>query len=197
MSATDARPCPSCGSADTEAFADESGRCRNCGRAFRGSTPIGAMIQGEKVEVRHGIKARERVKAGMLGFAGGLLGWAGVPAVFALGAILHGRSGEDYIATVSNTPAGALVCGGVIFLAFGGVYAMWAGASVWQGFPERALHLIIAGAIIAAAGAVAGGALAGSVGIAGGVLALVGGILAWREARARKAAETAPATAGT
>src|SRR3972149_3332069 len=145
------RPCPFCGSADTKVFPDDSGRCRNCGRAIRGSTPIGAMIQGEQVEIKRAALVRERIRFGLLGVVGGITAFVGIPSAFLIGASVSRMSTGDYVARVINTPAGALACGGVSFLILGGLYAMWAGYLVWKGLPERWGHLVAAGAITAGA----------------------------------------------
>jgi len=190
------RPCPFCGSPDTQAFPDGSGRCRACGRAFRGATPVGAMIQGEQVEAKRAAVVQERVRFGILGVVGGVVAFAGIPAAFVIGAAFSRASTGDYVARVINTPAGAAVCGGVSFLVIGGLYAIWAGYLVWRGVPERALHLIGAGILTTVASLLAGQGLAGIVGAIGGILALVGGVLAWRVARA-KAAESALTATGS
>src|SRR2546428_3925796 len=145
MAAPEPRPCPYCGSADTQAFPDGSGRCRNCGRSFRGSTPVGGMIQGERmVTERRVARARDPVKVGVIGLLGGLLGWVAIPVVFVLGSVLHQQSLDAYVAAVFNVPSGAVVCAGLTLLALGGLYGMWAGFHVWRGYPERGIHLIIA-----------------------------------------------------
>jgi len=73
---------------------------------------------------------------------------------------------------------------------------MWAGFHVWRGYPERGIHLLIAGVLVVVASVLAGQGLAGIIGIVGGLLALLVGVLAWRVARARAEEESATA-AGT
>ena len=183
MAEPEARPCPFCGSADTQAFADGSGVCRSCGRASRGGAPVGALLQGEAT--RKAAVVREKVGAGRLGVVGALLGFAGVPGIFLLGAALRGRSVGEWTATVFNSPTGALSCGGASLLVIFSVYAMWAGLFVGRGYPEKGTHLLVAGVLMAVASALGGLGLAGSVGIAAGALVVLGGVLAWRIARAQ------------
>src|SRR6266581_9389335 len=117
MAAPELRPCPYCGSADTQAFPDGSGRCRNCGRSFRGAAPVGLMIQGERVAAGKRVaQAREPVKVGVIGLLGGLLGWVAIPVVFVLGSVLHQQSLDEYVAAVFNVPSGAAVCAGLTLL---------------------------------------------------------------------------------
>ena len=189
------RACPFCGSADTHLYADGSGACANCGRAFRGTAPVGRLLAGEQVARRTGAR-REKVRVGVLGVLGGLVGLAGVPAVFLVGAAIHGQSVATWTATVFNQPNGALACGGASLLVVFSVYAMWAGFVVWRGFAEKTVHLILAGALTAFASALAGQGLAGIVGILAGALALVGGLLAWLGARAKEE-DAGPETAAT
>src|SRR2546427_1979026 len=174
MADPDARPCPFCGSTDTQSFADGSGLCRTCGRASRGNAPPGGLFQGERA-ARKAAVVREKVAAGRLGVVGALVGFAGVPGIFLLGAALHGRSAGDWVATVFNSPTGALACGGASLLVVFSVYAVWAGLFVWRGYPEKGTHLFISGTLMVVASALGGLGLAGSVGIAGGALVLVGG----------------------
>lgn len=169
---------------DTKSFEDGSGHCLACDRSFRGDTPIGAMVQGEEVEAGpRKVVEREKLRVGMLGVIGGVLGYLAVPSVFLVGAVLGTTGVEQYTADVFNRPEGALVCGGLVFLVMFGWYATWAGFHVWRGFPERGKHLVAAGALLAVSGVLAGQGVPGVVGIAGGVLALVGGLLAWRLVR--------------
>src|SRR3990172_10822909 len=113
MAGSEAGTCPYCGSTETEGFADGSGACRNCGRAFRGSAPVGGALMGEAVDEGAQVKkVRERDRLGLLGGVGGPLAYLAVPAPFLLGAAGNGRGALDYVADVINTPRGALVCGG-------------------------------------------------------------------------------------
>src|SRR6266508_1412165 len=171
MADPDGRPCPFCGSADTQIFEDGSGLCRNCGRAFRGAGPVGTLLAGEQAARKTAV-AREKVGAGRLAFVGSLLGLAGVPGIFILGAVLHGRSVSDWTADVFNQQTGALACGGASLLGIFSVYALWAGLFVWRGFPEKGTHLLVGGALMAVAAGIGGLGVAGAVGIAGGVLVL-------------------------
>ena len=190
MAGSEAGTCPYCGSTETDAFPDGSGACRNCGRAFRGSAPVGGALMGEAVDAGAQVKkVRERDRLGLLGVVGGLLGYLAVPALFLIGAAVNRRGALDYVADVVNTPRGALVCGGLSFLVVAATYALWAGALVWRGFPEKAFHLLVAGVLCTVAAAITGPGPEGAVGILGGILALLGGFLVWRKT---KAAEEGP-----
>jgi len=181
MAAPEPRVCPHCGSADTEAFPDASGKCRSCGKAFRGKAPIGGALMGETVAVAARIREKDRL--GLLGIVGGVMGYLGVPGLFLIGAVVNGRGPLEYVANVVNTPRGAIVCGGLSFLVVAATYALWAGSLVWRGFSEKSFHLLLAGVLCTAAGAIAGPGPEGAVGILGGVLALVGGFLVWWNAK--------------
>lgn len=192
MDAAKAHPCPHCGSADTTTFEDGSGHCQACDGSFRGDTPVGAMIPGEEVEAGpKKIVARQKLRVGMLGVVGGVLGYLAVPSVFVVGALLSATGVEQHTADVFNQPQGALVCGGLVFLVIFGWYATWAGFHVWRGFPQRGKHLVAAGGLLAVSAALAGQGLPGIVGIVGGILALVGGLLAWRLVREDEGSESA------
>ena len=183
MAGTGATTCPHCGSTNTRAFPDGAGVCGTCGRAFRGSAPVGVRLAGEEAGPRMTAAPRQTVRIGILGLAGGLLGFGGIPGVFAIGAALHGRDVSTYVSEVFNRPEGALTCGGVALLVIFAWYATWAAYHVWRGYPERAPHLVAAGSLLAASGAIAGQGLAGIVGILGGLLALLTGLLIWLRAR--------------
>jgi hypothetical protein len=184
--------CPRCGSTDTKRFEDGSGLCTACGRAFRG-TAAGTRLVGEEVEtVRRGPPPREKVKVGLLGLFGGIVGFVSIPTVFLLGAALSRMGVTEYVSATFNRPEGALACGGLSLLVIGAWYATWAGLLVWRGYPERRVHLIVSGALLAGAAALAGLGVPGAVGIAGGTLTLVAGLLVWRMVREREKAETPP-----
>ena len=178
---------------DTQAFPDGSGRCGNCGRAFRGSAPVGTLLRGEEVDPAKAAVVREKERFGLFGLLGGVLAFAGVPTVFLLGAFLRRQGASEYVADVFNRPGGVLTCGGIALLVIAGWYAIWAGFHVWRGFSERARHLLFSGVFVAAAGAIAGQGLPGIVGIVGGAIALLGWLLIWRTTRG-KGEEASPTT---
>lgn len=171
------RSCPFCGSDNTKAFEDGSGLCGNCGRAFRGAAG-GPSVVGETVEpVRRGPVAREPIRIGLLGVAGGLLAWIAIPVGFLVIAALQRRPVDVVIAGVLNTAFGALVCLGIALLVVLGWIAMWSGWLVWRGFHERSLYLLVCGiALIATSALLTGGVL----GIAGGALAAASGFVVRR-----------------
>lgn len=187
------RTCPHCGSTNTEAFEDGSGHCLDCDRSFLGSGPMGMGLSGEEVEALPTKDlARPKLRIGMLGVVGGLLGYLAVPAVFLLGAALRGTGIEAYTADVFNRPEGALVCGGLVLLVIFGWYATWGGFHVWRGFPERWKHLVAAGILLAVSGGLAGQGIPGAIGILGGGLTMLGGFLAWRSMREPEGEEESP-----
>ena len=145
----DAEPavCPHCGSSDTKRFDDSSGLCNACGRAFRGPGAVGSRMVGEDVEARKAAAPRERIKIGLLGLIGGILGFVGIPTVFLLGASLSGRDVSAYVSATFNRPEGVVACGGVTLLVIASWYTTWAAFHVWRGYPERTKHLVIAGAL--------------------------------------------------
>ncbi len=192
MAGAEAKACPFCGSTDTTAFPDGSGRCGNCGRAFRGPSPVGTALHGEEVAAVRRAATREPNKLGYLGLVGGLLGYVSIPTLFLIGGALRGTGMGEYVAYVVNTPAGGLVCAGTALLLIAAWYAAWAGFHIRRGYPERAIHGIASGALLIVASALAGLGLAGIVGIVGGLLALVGGILVRRDARAEEEASHGP-----
>jgi len=190
MAGSEARACPYCGSADTEVFPDGSGACRNCGRAFRGSAPVGGALMGEAVDVSRAAKVLQKDRLGLLGIVGGAMGYLGVPGLFLIGSAVNGRGALDYVADVVNTPRGALVCAGLSFLVVAATYALWAGSLVWRGHSEKSFHLILAGLLCTVAGVIAGPGPEGALGIVGGVLALLAGLLVWRKVKAKEEGPT-------
>lgn len=187
MAEAGSRYCPFCGSANTKAFADDSGLCGNCGRAFRGATPAGATAVGEALETaKQGKAVREPIRIGLLGLIGGALAWVAIPVGFLVAAALLNRPVDVVIAGVLNTPFGALVCLGIALLVVLGWIAMWSGFLVWRGFHERSNYLLISGIGLIATSAVLTG---GVIGIAGGVLALIAGVVA-RKRTAEAESET-------
>jgi len=180
---------------DTEAFADSSGACRACGNAFRGPRAVLAALISDAVdEGRRAAKVQEKDRLGLLGIVGGVLGYLGIPGLFLIGAAVNGRSASEYVGDVTNTPRGAIVCGGLSVLGVAATYALWAGSLVWRGSSEKSFHLLVAGVLCTVVAVIAGPGLQGIVGILGGVLALLGGLLVWRRTRpaAASAEEGAP-----
>ncbi|HEV8594891.1 MAG TPA: TFIIB-type zinc ribbon-containing protein [Thermoplasmata archaeon] len=189
MATPGARTCPFCGSDNTKPYADGSGLCENCGRAFRGESAELHVVREGGEAVRRASVLREANRLGLLGLVGGFLGFAAIPVGFLLLAWLRGIPVEVAIAGVLNTPFGAFVCLGIALLVVFGWIAMWSGFLVWRGFPERTNFLIVSGiALIATSAALAGGI----TGIIGGMLALVAGLLTRRK---MTAAETEPTPA--
>ena len=189
MASPEPRPCPHCGSADTKMFPDGSGSCSACGLAFRGPGTTGTLLAGEQVEVRKTAVVRATIRLGLLGLVGGLLGFLAIPLVFVIGAALAGVPASQYTSDVINRPTAALTCAGTVLLTISAYYSLWAGYVVWRGYPERGIHLLVAGTLVAVASLLAGQGLPGAVGILGGVLALVAGLIVWRAHRAAERKE--------
>lgn len=184
MAASEARMCPNCGSAETTTFADGSGTCRSCGRAFRGWTESRDGLKGLDIDVgQSGAKPREPERLGLLGVLGGVLGYAGIPSLFLIGSVVSRQDPSAYVANLINTPRAAVTCGGLALLIVAATYGVWAGSWVWRGYTDKSFHLIVAGALGTVAGTVAGPGLHGIVGILGGLLVLVMGLLAFRKTR--------------
>lgn len=197
MPASEGRACPHCGSSETTSFADGSGVCRSCGRAFRGDAVKGEGTKGPSPDASStSPRVRLQEKLGLLGVFGGLLGYAGIPGFFLIGSALSRQHASTYVESLINTPRAAIVCGGLSLLLVAATYALWAGSLVWRGHAEAYLHLLFAGIVGLVAGFIAG-PVHSLVGIFGASLTLAGGGLVLRKARTHVASSPQEASAST
>ena len=98
-------PCPRCGSLDVLSFSDGSGKCRNCGNAFRGKGRLdsGAAAQSglatpAAVEEAQAGGRSTQILVGALGGIGGLLLLLAVPIGVTVLAGLGGKTTETILA---------------------------------------------------------------------------------------------------